>query len=382
MNTYSKRMVRFQDVIGDDADLVFVNRGTDLDYLTGIHRDLPNYGRNLHPGDWLEGAWITPGKLPILALRRITADFTMGGVEADYEIRLLTDWESSEAMVKGIMDSLNLPTSPRVAVSDDAEAQTLIALQKMIPDIRFVSATQLLMKLRVIKSPEEIETLKAAGKITEDALGATIENLKIGMTELDISSELDYQMRRHGSLGPSFATTLYVSGPNHPMIFGQRLKTWPRKLAPPVSILLDFGAIHDGMCYDYGRTVCFGAPPEEQVRVHEMIMRSQAAGIDALKTGGATCEAIDKASRDVIINDGYGDKFRHRLGHAIGWDVHESPFLSEGDTTSVQDGMVFTVEPSVWQDGSYSARVEDCVVVRPDGGEKLTNGYQDLIVIE
>jgi Xaa-Pro aminopeptidase len=113
-----------------------------------------------------------------------------------------------------------------------------------------------------------------------------------------------------------------------------------------------------------------------------MIMRSQAVGIDALKTGGATCEAIDKASRDVIINDGYGDKFRHRLGHAIGWDVHESPFLSEGDTTSVQDGMVFTVEPSVWQDGSYSARVEDCVVVRPDGGEKLTNGYQDLIVIE
>jgi Xaa-Pro dipeptidase len=379
---YIKRMVRFQDLIGDKADLVFVNRGADLDYLTGIHRDTPNYGRNLHPGDWLEGAWIAPGKLPILALRRKTASFTMGGDESDHEIRLLTDWDSEEAMIKGIIDSMNLPRSPRIAVSDDAEAQTLIALQKMIPDVRFVSATQILMKLRVIKSPEDIKVLKAAGKITEDALGATIANLKLGMTELDIVSELDYQMRRHGSLGPSFATTLYVSGPNHPMIFGQRLKSWPRKLTPPVSILLDFGAIHDGMCYDYGRTVCFGAPPEEQVRVHEMIMRSQAAGIEALKAGAATCEAIDKASRDVIANDGCGDKFMHRLGHAIGWDVHESPFLSEGDTTTVQDGMVFTVEPSVWQDGSYSARVEDCVVVRPDGGEKLTNGYQDLIVIE
>jgi Xaa-Pro dipeptidase len=382
MNAYSTRMARFQDLIADAADLVFVNRGTDLDYLTGIHRDLPNYGRNLHPGDWLEGVWATPGRLPILALRRMSAGFTMGGVESDHEIRLLTDWDGPEALMQGIIASLNLPSTPRIAVSDDAEAQTLIAIQKVIPDARFVSATQLLMKLRVIKTPQEIETLKAAGVITENALGATIRNLKLGMTELDVVSELDYQMRSHGSLGPSFATTVYCSGTNHPMIFGQRLKSWPRKLMPPVSILLDFGAVHDGMCYDYGRTVCFGQPPAEQVRVHEMIMRSQAAGIAALKAGAVTCENVDKASRDVIANDGYGENFRHRLGHAIGWDVHEPPFLSKGDTTTVQEGMVFTVEPSVWQDNSFSARVEDCVVVRPGGGEKLTNGYQDLIVIE
>lgn len=382
MSVYASRISKFQNLMAGKVDLVFVHRGTDLDYLTGLHRDLPNYGRNLHPGDWLQGAWISPDKGAILALPKITSEITPGVRAAVDEIRTLADWDSPEAMIKGIIASLNLPKAPRIAVSDNAEAQTLVRLQALIPDARFVSATSLLMQMRVIKSAAEIETLRTAGKMTEDALAATIGNLKIGMTELDIVTELDYQMRRQGSLGPTFATTLYVSGPNHPMIFRDRIKTWARKLTPPVSILLDFGAVHDGMCYDYGRTVCFGAPTKEQARVHEMIMRSQAAGIAALKAGAITCEAVDKASRDVIINDGYGDKFQHRLGHAIGWDVHEPPFLSKGDATTVQDGMVFTVEPSVWQDGSFSARVEDCVVVRADGGEKLTNGYQDLIVIE
>ena len=382
MSYSHNRMSRFKELVAGKADLVFLHRGTDLDYLAGLRRDLPNYGRNIHPGDWLQGAWISPKTGAILAVPRITSDITPEVTASVDETRVLSDWDSPEAMLKGIIGSMDLPRAPRVAVSDNAEAQTLFHLQALIPDARFVSATSLLMQMRVIKSPEEIETLKVAGRMTEDALAATISNLKIGMTELDIVSELDYQMRRQGSLGPTFATTLYVSGPNHPMIFRKRLKTWPRKLTPPVSILLDFGAAHDGMCYDYGRTVCFGAPPAEQVRVHEMIMRSQAAGIAALRAGAAICENVDKAARDVVVAAGYGPKFQHRLGHAIGWDVHEPPFLSKGDTTTVQDGMVFTVEPSVWQDGSFSARVEDCVVVRPDGGEKLTGGYQDLIVIE
>ena len=376
------KLSRFRDLIAEKADLAFLHRGSDLDYLIGLRRDLPNFGRNIHPGDWLQGAWISPKKGVVLAVPRLTADITAKVLKAVDEVRVLADWDGPEAMVQDMIASMDLPKAPRVAISDDAEAQTLVRLQKLIPSAQFISATEVLMQLRAIKSSDDIETLRTAGRMTEAALAAAIGNFKIGMTELDIVTELDHQMRRQGSLGPTFATTLYVSGPNHPMIFRDRLKSWPRALTPPVSVLLDFGAEHDGMCYDFGRTVCFGAPTDEQVRVHEMIMRSQAAGIAALKAGTITCEEVDRVSRDVIAKDGYGDKFRHRLGHAIGWDVHEPPFLMEGDATVVQEGMVFTVEPSVWQDGSFSARVEDCVVVRPDGGEKLTSGYQDLIVIE
>ena len=136
------------------------------------------------------------------------------------------------------------------------------------------------------------------------------------------------------------------------------------------------------MCYDYGRTVGFGEPGDEQVRVHELIIDGQRVGIGALRAGKVTREVVDKVARIVIEDAGNDEKFRHRLGHAIGWDVHEPPFLTAGDATMVEEGMIIAIEPSIFQNRSFSARVEDCIVARPAGGEKLTTGFQELIVIE
>jgi Xaa-Pro aminopeptidase len=382
MASYADRMRKYQELIRGKADLVFVPIGTDLDYLTGIHRDTPNWGRTLHPGMWLEGAWLTADHAPILTLPRMTAEFGAKGGTDGMDVRVLGDWDDPETMVRGILKELKLPATPRIATSDDAEAESLMHLQKLAPGATFVSATSILRQLRVIKDADEIEKMREAGRITEAAFAAVLKQLKIGMTELEIVSEVDYQLRAHGSLGPSFTTSLYNTGPNHPMLFGRRLQSWPRVLTAPVSVLFDFGAVHDGMCYDYGRTISFGAPSEEQIRVHRLIMESQRAGIAALRAGQTTCEAVDRAARAVIEDAGYGDKFRHRLGHAIGWDVHEPPFLTKGDTTVVQEGMIFTIEPSIFQDRTFSARVEDCIVARPGGGEALTKGWQDLVVIE
>ena len=116
-------------------------------------------------------------------------------------------------------------------------------LQRLVPGAEFISATHLLRELRVIKDEDEIETMRAAGKITEAAFADVVKQLKIGMTELDIIAEVDFQMKRHGSLGPSFTTSLYNTGPNHPMLFGRRLQSWPRVLTAPVSVLFDFGAV-------------------------------------------------------------------------------------------------------------------------------------------
>lgn len=382
MASYTDRMSRFRNSIDGKADLVFFPMGTDLDYLTGIHRDIPNYGRNLHPGMWLEGCWLAPGREPILTLPRMTAEFGAAGGTEGMDVRVLGDWDDPVKMVSGILKDLGIGEGAVIAVSDDAEAESLIELQKLVPGVRFASGTALLRPMRVIKDADEIEKLREAGRITEAAFDATVKQMKIGMTELEVAAEIDYQMKKHGSLGPSFTTGLYNSGPNHPLNFGDKLATWPRKLTPPVSVLFDFGAVLDGMCYDFGRTVSIGAPSEEQVLVHRLIMESQRAGIAALKAGATSCEAVDKAARDVLVDAGYGDKFRHRLGHGIGWDVHEPPFLTHGDATPVEEGMIFTIEPSIFQEVGVSARVEDCVVARPDGGEALTTGFQELIVIE
>ena len=380
--TIQSRLQAFQSLLNNRADVAFFPISADLQYLTGVPRDIPNYGAVMHPGAWLEGAWLTPNHEPVLALPRMSAEF--GGLSRveGIELHILGDWDSPAKMVQDILAKFDLPPNPRIAIGVKTEGETVIGLHELLPDARFVSATDLLRQLRVIKSEEDIAMMRKAGAVTEAAFTDVLKHLKHGMTELEVVSEVDYQLRKHGSLGPSFTTSLYNSGPNHPLLFGQRQETWKRVLTPPVSILFDFGAALDGYCYDFGRTVFFGEPDDEFKKVWQLVMASQQAGIKAMKAGQATAAQVDAAARQVIEEGGYGEEFRHRLGHGIGMDVHEPPFLTKTDHTVVQEGMLFTVEPSITQFNTYSARVEDVVVARPDGGEPLTTGFQEMIVIE
>jgi len=376
-----KRLQRFQDLLGHKADLAFFPTTADLQYLTAVPREIPNYGAIMHPGAWLEGAWLTPTQAPVLTLPRMTAEF--GGLEqvTGIDLRVLGDWDDPVTMTKKILADFNLPSKPRIAISDKTLGETISALHALLPEATFVSATDILRKMRVIKSEEEIAIMRQAGAITEAAFTAVCQQLKHGMTELEVVTEVDYQLRKHGSLGPSFTTSLYCSGPNHPLLFGQREETWKRQLHAPVALLFDFGAIFQGMCYDFGRTVFFGEPDSEYERIYNLVMASQQAGIAALRAGEMTTSEADAAARQVIVDGGYGKEFRHRLGHAIGMDVHEPPFLTADDQTTLQERMLFTVEPSITQFNTFSARVEDVVVVRKDGGEPLTTGFQQMQVI-
>jgi len=375
------RLEIFQSLLSGAADLAFFPVSADLEYLTGIPRDIPNYGAVMHPGAWLEGAWLTPKNAPVLPLPRMTAEF--GGLDQvkGIDVRVLGDWDNPALMVKDILASFKLSPVPRVAISDATSGETIVALQSLLPDALFISATKILREMRVIKSEAEIETMRQAGAITQAAYAAVCEKLQHGMTELDIVSEVDYQLRAHGSLGPSFTTTLYCSGPNHPLLFGQREESWQRELHPPVAILFDFGAIYQGFCYDFGRTVFFGEPNNEYQRIYKLVMDSQAAGISALRAGNVTAAEVDAAARDVIEKGNYGKEFRHRLGQGIGMDVHEPPFLTSDDETILQESMLFTVEPSITQFNNFSARVEDVVVVRKGGGEPLTAGFREMRIV-
>ena len=226
---YNERLKRFQERLDSAADLAFFPISADLQYLMGVPRDIPNYGAVLHPGAWLEGAWLSPTKRPILALPRMTAEF--GGLSDldGIEVRVLGDWDDPSALVRDMFRNFNLPSKPRLAISDRTLGETVSALHRIVPEAVFLSATELLRPLRTIKTDEEIAVMRRAGEITEAAFADVVASLKTGMTELDIISEVDYQLRRHGSLGPSFTTSLYNSGPNHPLLFGKREATWPRE---------------------------------------------------------------------------------------------------------------------------------------------------------
>lgn len=379
---YQSRLMQFQEALGQQADLVFIPISADLQYLTGVPRDFPTFGAVMHPGAWIEGLWLSPGKPPILTLPRMTAEF--GGLtdQSEIELRVLGDWDDPALLVQDIARQFGLkPDHLRIAVGDRALGETVSNLQALFASASFLSATDILRPLRMIKTEDEIATMRQAGAITEAAFADVLTRLRHGMTELDIIAEVDFQLARHGAFGPSFTTSLYNVGPNHELIFGHRESKWHRELHPPVSILFDFGAIHEGYCYDFGRTVHFGEPDAEFMRVYDLVMESQRAGIAAMRADNATAEDVDAAARKVIEDGGYGPEFRHRLGHSIGLDVHEPPFLTNGDKTVVREGMLFTVEPSILIFGKCSARVEDVVVTRPDGGEPLTKGFQTLNVV-
>jgi Xaa-Pro dipeptidase len=379
MIDYSSRLKRVQERMAvANIDLMFLPASANLNYVTGIPREEQNFGNTMYAGDWMTGAWIVPDRAPALSVPRMTADFHSNF--AGLDVRVLPDAGDASAMVRDGLSSLGVTGAVTIAIEDRARAETVMRIQALLPDARFVSASSIMAPLRMIKDADELEVLRRAGQITEAAFAATLEKLHHGMTTLDLITEVNHQLRLHGSLAPSFVTSFYNMGPTHPFDFHNREETLLLPLEAPVSISFDFGAVLDGYCYDFGRTVFFGEPDAEFLKVHALVMASQAAGIAALRIGN-TCAQADAAARAVIADAGYGPAFRHRLGHGIGMDVHEPPFLNAGDETVMRDGMCFTVEPSIMVPHRFGARVEDIVTVGADGGKPLTNGFQTLHVV-
>ena len=380
MPNYSARVQAVQTKMAEQGiDLLFLSRSANLHYVTGVPREEPNFGNTIYPGEWLTGAWIPQQGTPILTLPRMLAEFHMGAV-GGYDIRVLPDAGDPAQMVKDVLTALKIGDKTAIAVEDRSWAEWVLNLQRLRPSATFSQASPLIMPLRVIKEEEEIAIMRKAGAITEAAYQATLGRLRHGMTNLDLITEVQYQLKKHGAKTESFVTSFYNMGKQYPFAFHNRDEVLLIPLEPPVSISYDFGAVYEGYCYDYGRSVYFGEPDAEYRKVYELVMGAQAAGIAALKLGN-TCEQADALARQVISDSGYGHAFRHRLGHAIGMDVHETPFLMTGHQTPLQPGMCFTVEPSIFLPLHLGCRVEDVVVVRDDGGEALTTGFKALHVV-
>ena len=380
MPDYIARLQRVQALMAAQGiDLLFLQRSANLHYLTGIAREEQNFGNTMYPGEWLTGAWVVPGRAPILTIPRMLAAFHLD--IAGYDVRVLPDAGDPAALARDVLDALGVPAAAAIALDDRAWAETLLGIQALRPAARFVSAAPIMRPLRLIKDENELAIMRHAGAITEAAFADVLPRLRHGMTTLDLITEVNYQLKRHGSTAPSFVTAFYNMGVTFPFDFHNREETQLLPLDAPVSVSFDFGAVYDGYCYDFGRSVFFGDPGATYRRVYELVMGAQAAGIAALRAGNP-CEQADAAARAVIADAGYGEAFRHRLGHGIGMDVHEPPFLTAGDSTVLQPGMCFTIEPSIFIPHQLGCRVEDVVVVREQGGEPLTTGFQPLYVVE
>ncbi len=231
----------------------------------------------------------------------------------------------------------------------------------------------------MIKDEGEIDLMQRAAAVTERAFAAVLSQLELGMTASEIGMEVDRLFIDFGATHPSFHTGIRITGPGiaEKAVPGRKIGDTP--IQPGCAITFDIGCVVDGYASDFGRTVFWSEPAPEIERLHDLIMESQEEAILAMKSGKITAAGLNAVAREVIEEAGFGEGFTHRLGHGIGIDVHEPPFLFPGDDTTLETGMCFTVEPSLRVPELATVRVEDIVMVTPDGGRPFHTYSHDLL---
>lgn len=230
--------------------------------------------------------------------------------------------------------------------------------------------------LRQIKSQDEIELIKKAQKITDDAFSHILNFIKVGVTEKEIALELEFFMRKNGSEGVAF-DTIAVSGKNSSLPHGVPTD---KPLENGDFLTLDFGAVYKGYRSDMTRTLALGFATDEQTLIYNTVLKAQTEALKKIKPN-AICKEIDKTARDIITAKGYGEFFGHGLGHSVGLEIHENPAFNTRDETPLQKGMVITVEPGIYLPDKFGVRIEDMVAVTDTGFENLTQSPKNLIII-
>jgi Xaa-Pro dipeptidase len=254
-------------------------------------------------------------------------------------------------------------------------ALELRALEHAAPKAAFLSLEETLPGLRAVKDGREVAAMRRAIAITEEALENLIAQPLIGLTEREIAARLEQEMMRAGADAVAFV--IVVAGPNSA---DPHKEPSDRPVQAGEFLTIDCGLARDGYLSDITRTFALGNIDAELAHIYETVLRANAAGKATVRPGIAA-QQVDRAARKVIDEAGYGEYFCHRTGHGLGIEVHEPPYIVEGNTRRLEPGMVFTVEPGIYAPGVGGVRIEDNVVVTEDGVDCLTSFARELTVI-
>ncbi|ASK64370.1 peptidase M24 family protein [Virgibacillus phasianinus] len=230
---------------------------------------------------------------------------------------------------------------------------------------------------RMKKSGSEVESVRTAIDIIEKVLAEGIKKVEVGMSELELTAELEYLMRKFGADGPSFST-IVLSGEKAALPHGT---PGNRTFKKGDFLLIDFGVIKDGYCSDITRTFIIGEASDKQKEIYNIVLQSNNAGINAIKSG-IPVKTFDIEARNVIDEKGYGEYFNNRVGHGLGIEVHEEPSIHENNEQIAEPGLLFTIEPGIYIPEYGGVRIEDDVYLNDEGNvEVLTSFPKELQVI-
>ena len=341
------------------VDCIAIVPGPNMVYLTGLH---------FHLSERPVIAFFPSTGQPTLlvpALEAVKAEQVPQPI--DWRLFVYSDEDGPDGACARACDRLGL-SGRRLAVEQlTMRVLELEMVQWDVPGLQVMPAEPLLSALRVTKDAGELARMGQAVAIAEEALARTLEEISPGITEQEVATLLMMNLLRGGSDGVPFAP-LVQSGPNSASPHGA---TSSRRLETGDLLLIDYGAAVGGYFSDITRTFAIGELDPELARVHEIVQAANVAGRAAARPG-VPCQDVDRSARRVIEEAGYGPYFIHRTGHGLGLEVHEPPYMVEGNTRRLEVGMTFTIEPGIYLPGRGGVRVEDNMVITEDGSTSLT----------
>jgi Xaa-Pro aminopeptidase len=364
------------------VDVLLLSLGADLPWLTGYHAmPLERLTMLVMPADG--EAYLV---VPRLEAPRVETHPDL------FKVRPWEEWEDPVAIVAALAGagrghpggpgrpvlSAGESSGMSIAVSDRTWATFVLALQAEIPAASWRPASGVTGPLRALKDEAEIAALAAASaaadRVAADLLAGAIP--LIGRTERAVSEDIGRRLIAEGHQGVNFA--IVGGGPNSA---SPHHEPGARVIGPGEAVVCDFGGTMDSYCSDITRTVFTGQPPDEFVELYGLLAEAQAAGVAAAEVG-IPCQDVDAAARDIIADGGLGAHFVHRTGHGIGLEEHEDPYIVAGNTTPLAAGHAFSVEPGIYIDARFGARIEDIVVATAGGPRPLNRVDHELIVVD
>ena len=374
MFDYAERRRRLSERMrAEGVDILFLGLSADLEYLSGVERGIPFFGQSSYAHGWVAGGFFRPDADPVFVLPRMVAAFDLP-VKPDGEIVVVDENDDGYAVFERVAKGLGQPST--VAVGDRVWAETTLNLGRVFGFDRLRTGSALVNELRRLKTPEELDAMGRACRTVERTMEAVAPRVQPGVSMAELVEEVEQQLRAAGSMTPSFATHIFTG--LDPDSLDSSTHTARVPMPEGTSVMFDFGGVVDGYCSDFGRTVVAGEPTQELVDAYAVMLAAYEAGRAACRPG-ALAREVNAACRAPIEEAGLGPHFRHRMGHGIGLDVHERPFVSSEDATPLQAGMTFTDEPSIIIPNTFSVRIENIIVCEEHGGRVL-NDYPDTLV--
>ena len=349
-------------------DTIAINPGPTLTYLTGLEFHLME-----RPTVML----YQRGHKPFMILPKLESTKLIGSNLPMHSVTYNDDPSTWQEAFRAAFKHMNLEGVRIGLESTRIRFMEMNYLQTAAPTARFVSADQIFSELRVVKDENEINDMRRAVDIAQQSLREILPMIKAGVSESRIAGELTVAMLRAGSDPELPFSPIVASGPNSA---NPHAAPTGRVLEPGDLLVIDWGARVNGYCSDLTRTFAIGKLEPELERIYETVLKANMVGRAAGNPGLAASE-VDRASREVIDQAGFGEFFTHRTGHGLGMEAHEAPYISSANTELLEAGMTYTVEPGIYLPGKGGVRIEDNVLVTEEGTVTISDFSGELMIL-